>query len=71
MLLNGDLHCLVTELLVQAKTRFNSSQMESTSLVAHVNYILSSNHAEMALATIATACIDPHFLLSSFLYVMN
>lgn len=37
MLLNGrDLRCLVTELLAQAKTRFNSSQMESTSLVACV-----------------------------------
>lgn len=47
MLLNGRvLHCLVTDLL--AKARFSSSQMESSSLVAHAKYMLSSNNTDMA-----------------------
>jgi len=49
MLLNGRaLHSLITELLAQAETRSNSSQMESTSLVPPVKE--SSNDAEIALA---------------------
>lgn len=51
MLLSGrDLCHLVTDLLAQSKARFNSSQMESSSLVAHAKYMLSSNYTEMAFA---------------------
>lgn len=51
MLINGrDLHHLLTDILAQAKARFNSSQMESNSFVAHAKYMLSFNYTEMAFA---------------------